>query len=104
MDFHENEDTQWLDRKYDISLYDGIPHGRVGITEYERMIDYILSLQYQESNQPPVLSPIGNKSVNLGQLLEFDISATDADEDILTYSVSNLPDGATFNAQTLTLF
>ena len=48
-------------------------------------------------NHPPVLNPIGNKSVNEGQLLEFAISATDPDGDPLTYSASNLPSGATFD-------
>ena len=54
-------------------------------------------------NQPPTLDPIGNKSVNEGSLLEFTISATDPDTgDTLTYSASNLPSGATFDAGTQT--
>ncbi len=44
----------------------------------------------------PVLSPIGNKTVNVGSLLSFTISATDADGDALTYSTSNLPSGSSF--------
>ncbi len=51
-------------------------------------------------NRAPVLSAIGNKSVNESQLLTFNISATDADGDALTYSASNLPSGASFNATT----
>lgn len=47
---------------------------------------------------PPVLSPIGNKSVNEGSKLTITLSATDADGDALTYSASNLPSGATFTA------
>ena len=50
------------------------------------------------SNQAPVLGPVGNKSVNGGSLLLFTVSATDADGDPLSYSASNLPAGATFNA------
>ena len=53
-------------------------------------------------NHAPVLASIGNKSVNEGSLLQFTISATDADGDTLTYSATNLPDGATFNAATRT--
>ncbi len=49
-------------------------------------------------NNPPVLAPIGNKSVTAGQPLQFTISATDPDSDSLTYSASNLPAGASFNA------
>jgi len=54
-------------------------------------------------DQPPVLTAIGNKSVNEGTTLSFTISASDADGDALTYSASNLPVGATFNANTRTL-
>ncbi len=50
------------------------------------------------ANQPPVLSPIGNKSVSVGQSLSFTVTASDPDGNPLTYSAANLPDGATFNA------
>ena len=53
-------------------------------------------------NRPPVLNPIGNKSVDEGELLEFTITATDPDGDALTYSASNLPTGANFNSSTQT--
>ncbi|GAG30471.1 unnamed protein product, partial [marine sediment metagenome] len=43
---------------------------------------------------PPVLDPIGPKSVDEGQLLQFTIPATDSDNDLLTYSASPLPAGA----------
>lgn len=49
------------------------------------------------TNQPPVLTPIGNKSVDVGTLLSFTISATDAAGDTLTYLVTGLPEGASFN-------
>jgi hypothetical protein len=52
------------------------------------------------NNQPPILSAIGNKSVNEGQALTFTLSATDSDGDALTYSASNLPSGATFDPTT----
>ena len=51
-------------------------------------------------DRAPVLTAIGNKSVNEGALLSFTISGTDPDGDTLTYSASNLPSGATFNAST----
>ncbi|MCA9405666.1 MAG: VCBS repeat-containing protein [Candidatus Omnitrophica bacterium] len=53
-------------------------------------------------NQAPVLASIGNKNVNENQLLQFTISATDPDNDPLTYSASNLPSGASFNPSTRT--
>ena len=48
-------------------------------------------------NQPPVLAPIGNKTVKEGELLEFTITATDPDGNALTYSANNLPPGAAFD-------
>ena len=53
-------------------------------------------------NQPPLLDLIGEKSVNESELLTFTISATDADGDQLVYSASNLPEGASFDADTRT--
>jgi hypothetical protein len=51
-------------------------------------------------NQPPVLSPIGDKSVDEGGLIEFTVSAIDPGGDSLTYSALSLPTGASFNLQT----
>ena len=55
-------------------------------------------------NQPPVLDPIGNKTINEGSLLQFTVTATDPNGDTLTYSASNLPTGATFNVTTTHVF
>jgi hypothetical protein len=49
-------------------------------------------------NSPPVLDPVGNKAANEGTLIQFTISATDADNDTLAYSALNLPTGATFDS------
>jgi len=51
-------------------------------------------------NRPPVLDPIGSKTVNEGQFLEFTITASDPDGDDLTFSASNLPPGAQFDSDT----
>jgi hypothetical protein len=48
-------------------------------------------------NDPPVFTPINNRTVNEGKLLSFNVTATDIDGDILSYSALNLPSGATFN-------
>ena len=48
----------------------------------------------------PVLAAIGSKTINENAVLNFTTSATDADGDSLTYSASNLPTGAVFNAST----
>jgi len=52
------------------------------------------------ANYPPILNFIGNKVVAENQLLSFSISATDADNDTLTYNATNLPASASFVGQT----
>lgn len=59
-----------------------------------------ITITVLDSNRAPVLSPIGNQTINEGQLLTFNVAASDADGDNLTYSAANLPPGATFNGQT----
>jgi hypothetical protein len=52
-------------------------------------------------NRPPVLAPIGNKSVPPGQTLSFTAMATDPDpSDSLTYSLIGAPAGAMINSLT----
>jgi uncharacterized repeat protein (TIGR01451 family) len=52
-------------------------------------------------NRPPVLAPIGNKSVPPGQPLTFTALATDPDpSDSLTYSLIGPPAGALINSMT----
>ena len=48
-------------------------------------------------NNPPVLTSIGNKNVTEGALLSFTVSATDADNDTLNYSIVSPPFGAVFD-------
>lgn len=52
------------------------------------------------TNEAPVLNAIGNKSVDEGELLQFTVTATDPDDDALTFSAANLPVGATFATST----
>ena len=61
-----------------------------------------ISITVNDINRAPILSAIGNKTVDEGVLLSFTISATDPDGDTLTYLASNLPSGATFDPQTQT--
>lgn len=53
-----------------------------------------VTVQVVEANQAPVLAPIGDQTVAEANALEFTLSASDADGDELTFSASNLPDGA----------
>ncbi|MEQ1791368.1 MAG: tandem-95 repeat protein, partial [Nitrospiraceae bacterium] len=61
-----------------------------------------ISITVGEVNQAPVLGAIGNRSAQVGQLLTFTVTATDADlpANGLTLSNSVLPTGATFDAGT----
>ena len=61
-----------------------------------------VSDSYRGPNRPPVLNPIGNKTVGEGETLQFTVVANDPDGDALTYSASNLPTGATFDPATQT--
>ena len=72
-----------------------------GIPEDTNYADIVITVG--AANSPPVLSAIGNKTVTAGQLLQFTISATDPNNNPLTYSASGLPTGATFNAASRTL-
>lgn len=53
-------------------------------------------------NSPPILAPIGNRTVLEGAELSFVVSATDPDGDSLSYTTSTLPSGAGFNSSTRT--
>lgn len=49
-------------------------------------------------NTAPTLDPIGDKSANAFVELAFDVTASDAEDDDLTFSVTGLPVGATFGS------
>jgi C1A family cysteine protease len=53
-----------------------------------------------EDNKPPVLKAIPDQSVEEGKSLAFNLSATDEDNDPLTFSCKSLPTDATLDAQT----
>lgn len=48
-------------------------------------------------NRPPVLSAIGDRSVDENSTVAFTVSATDPDGDSLTYSATGVPSGASFS-------
>jgi phosphatidylserine/phosphatidylglycerophosphate/cardiolipin synthase-like enzyme len=51
-------------------------------------------------NHPPVLDMIGNQSLTVSNTLSFSVTASDADNDAIVLSASNLPPGAVFNTVT----
>ena len=54
------------------------------------------SVPQQQANQPPVFTNVPAQTVDEGQLLTFQVQATDPEEDTVTIAASNLPAGATF--------
>jgi len=50
------------------------------------------------TNRPPVLAPIGNRTVGIGQTMGILLSATDPDGSAVHYGATNLPSGASFIA------
>ena len=59
-----------------------------------------VNITVNDVNGPPVLSAVGNKSVNENELLTFTLLAADPDGDTIAYSMSSTPGGAAFNALT----
>jgi serine protease len=52
------------------------------------------------SNNAPTLTPVGAVSVVTGSTAAISVTATDPENDVLTYVATNLPSGATFSAAT----
>src|SRR5437660_671798 len=60
------------------------------------------SLVFTIQNGPPALTPIGNQTVALGATLAFAVTATDPDNDFVTFAVTPLPlpPHASFHSET----
>jgi hypothetical protein len=62
-----------------------------------------VTVTVSDVNRPPVLDPVGNRTVEEGVALVIVLGAGDPDTGAtLTFSASNLPDGATWDAGTAT--
>lgn len=56
----------------------------------------------QKKNSAPTFKPIGTQQILVQKMLSFTVDATDPDNDVLTYSASNLPKNATFTPHSKT--
>ena len=72
------------------------------IDSHQATVTQPFTINAANVNIPPVLAAIGSKSVNENQLLQFSLSATDFDNDVVTYSASNLPSGAAVSGDIFT--
>jgi len=61
------------------------------------------SITIYSYNDSPVLNPLGDKEVLVGETLAFTVSASDPDDTNLLYFVYSLPEGANFDYETQTL-
>jgi hypothetical protein len=59
-----------------------------------------VSIAVNPVNDPPVLATVGDKTIAEDALLAFNLSASDPDGDVLTFSVTGLPEGATLDSAT----
>ncbi|NUQ34132.1 MAG: choice-of-anchor D domain-containing protein, partial [Planctomycetaceae bacterium] len=83
----------------DFSQAQGSPYTvRVTVTDFGGLSDSeSFTISVNNVNQAPVISSSGNRTVIVNQLLQFDVTASDADPgNALTFFFSNLPSGASF--------
>ncbi len=59
-----------------------------------------VTINVEDTNMPPELDAIGAQTAFFNETLEFEINASDGDNDNLTYAATGLPSGASFNAST----
>ncbi len=67
------------------------------VTDGDLEDDETITITVTNTNQAPVLSPIGPQGVEVGDMLAFPISATDPDGTIPTLHAEQLPDNASFD-------
>jgi hypothetical protein len=67
---------------------DGAPMG----SDFEEVTLTVVA--QQQVNRPPVLDPVGNRSVLVGEPLTIRLTASDPDGDALRYSIEGTPAGA----------
>jgi hypothetical protein len=113
--------SQWCEATYIIDNSDGTnPNGKfqvvknMDVSAYAHL-DWVARLYNSNgsqiawnehylngiSNRPPVLSDIPDQNILLGETVIFQANATDPEGSNISYSVSNLPTGASFTAGAL---
>ncbi|MBI5207291.1 MAG: putative Ig domain-containing protein, partial [Candidatus Firestonebacteria bacterium] len=70
------------------------------VSDYSISHSETITITVNNVNRTPLLVPIGNKSINENELLEFTVTASDPDNDTLSYFTGDLPQGASFDTTT----
>lgn len=70
------------------------------VSDGELSASQTASIDVRDVNHAPVLAPVGDRALDEGGVLALTLGATDADGDILTYSATGLPAGATLDGAT----
>lgn len=70
------------------------------VTDGSLSDEEIVEVTVTNVNRVPLLNPIGAKEGKEGSLLTFTVGGSDADGDVLSFSINPLPAGATFNTAT----
>ena len=97
--------AQWNERIIDLSSLSGTVYAKIRKNGTGTLyVDDVLAVDNgtTPSNTPPVLDPIGDQSLTVSNTLNFSVTASDADNDSIILSASNLPPGAVFNTITNT--
>jgi len=72
----------------------------LSVTDGTSVVIQNWTITVMDKNIPPKLSVREDTIINVNELIQFNISAVDEDNDPLTYTTSILPKGATFSPQT----
>ncbi|MGB9927529.1 MAG: disaggregatase related repeat-containing protein [Methanosarcina sp.] len=91
-----------IDAGYPLSDYSKEPEDngdRINIGRYGNTICASKSNPVPKNTHAPVIVPISNCTVKVGDNLNFTVTASDADGDNLTYSASGFPAGASLNSK-----
>jgi len=73
---------------------------KVVISDGSDRIEKFVNVDIKAKNKAPVMESIADMTINEGNEVKFTIKASDADNDPLKLTISNLPPGARFNDNT----
>ncbi|MCP3683697.1 MAG: polysaccharide deacetylase family protein, partial [bacterium] len=92
-----NNTFVWQTNFSDAGIYDVL----ISVSDGSLTDNQSVIITINTTNRPPVLDPVGNKAVNENQTLTIQLTASDPENDILTYAIdASLPSLYTFNTST----